>query len=54
MNNFNKIREVYENVSNLAAVKNYESGPKVIKECCPNRYFENFAEEYKKSKECKS
>ena len=49
MRNFKKIREVYENVSNLPAVRNYENRQDSIKECCPNRYFQNFAQEYKKT-----
>lgn len=49
MKNFKKIREVYENVANLPAVRNYENSKNALKECCPNKYFQNFAEEYKKT-----
>ena len=41
-------------MANLPAIKNYESGPKAIKEICPNKYFQCFAEDYKKSNQCKS
>lgn len=43
MKNFKKIREVYENVANLPVVRNYENSQNSIKECCPNKYFQNFA-----------
>lgn len=49
MKNFKKIREVYENVANLPVVRNYENSQKAIKECCPSKYFQNFAQEYKKT-----
>ena len=49
MKNFKKIREVYESVSKLPAVINYENSQNATKECCPNKYFQNFAEEYKKT-----
>jgi len=54
MKNFNKIRKVFENVGNLDAVKNYETSSRAIKECCPNKYFKDFSEEYKKSNQCRS
>lgn len=50
MKNFTKIRDVYQNVSNLPAISEYENSLKAIKEICPNKYFQCFAEEYKKSK----
>lgn len=36
---FVKLREVYQNVANLPAIKAYENGPKAIKDICPNKYF---------------
>jgi hypothetical protein len=38
----------------LPGIKAYENGPKAIKDICPNKYFQNFTEEYKKSNQCKS
>ena len=50
MKDLAKIREVYENIANLPAIKSYENSSRVIKECCPNKYFQDFAEEFKKPK----
>ncbi len=36
---FIKLKQVYQNVANLPAIKAYENGPKVIKNICPNKYF---------------
>lgn len=49
MKNFPKLKEVYENVGNLPAIKNYENSSYAVKDTCPNKYFAQFAEEYKKT-----